>query len=158
VIKVRTTTGEGQHHDEEASFRELVQEARAAIAVPPNLVVSTAPMSAALDSAHGLVTVSSTASIEAISRGIPVIALDSFGISDELGNSVFELSGLFGDDEAVIRREFRHPEPAWLDDDYFHPADADDVAVQLEALVAARKQGVLPAREPARRTVGTLSP
>lgn len=158
VIKVRTTTGEGQHHDEEASFRELVQEAQAAIAVPPNLVVSTTPMSAALDSAHGLVTVSSTASIEAISRGIPVIVLDNFGISGELGNSVFELSGLFGDADAVIRREFRHPEPAWLDDNYFHPADADDVAVQLQALVAARKQGVLPAREPARRAVGVLSP
>lgn len=158
VIKVRTTAGDGHDQDEEASFRELVEEARAVVAVPRNLVVSTAPLSAALDAAHGLVTVSSTASIEAISRGIPVIALDSFGISDELLNTVFEGSGLFGDDEAVIRREFRHPEPAWLEDNYFHSADAEDVAVQLQALVAARRQGVLAAREPARRTAGPFRP
>jgi len=101
-------------------------------------------------------TVSSTAAIEAIARGIPVITLDIFGVTAKLINPVFEGSGLFGDEDAVIRREFRHPEPAWLDDNYFHPAEADDVAVQLEALVAARRQGVLPAREPARKAGGRL--
>ena len=33
------------------------------------------------------------------------------------------------------------PTPRWLDDNYFHPAEADDVAVQLEALVAAAQAG-----------------
>ena len=156
VIKVRALAGEQQTHVEDVGYPELLEELAATTEVPGNLVVSGEPMSVALDSAHGLVTVSSTASIEAVARGIPVIALDSFGVSDRLINSVFEGSGLFGDDEAVVRREFRHPEPAWLGDNYFHPAEADDVAGQLQALVAARRQGVLPAREPARRPGGRL--
>ena len=153
VIKVRGLAGERQTHDEHSSYPELLEELENA---PANLVVSTAPMSAALDEAEGLMTVSSTAAIEAIARGIPVIALDIFGVTAKLINPVFEGSGLFGGEEAVVRREFRHPEPAWLDDNYFHPAEDDDVAVQLEALVAARRQGVLPAREPARKVGGRL--
>jgi hypothetical protein len=157
VIKVRAAEGEQQTHREEASYPALLEELAAAGTVTPeNLVVSSAPMSAALDSAQGLMTVSSTAAIEAIARGIPVIALDVFGISDKLINPVFEGSALFGGEDAVLRREFRHPEPHWLDDNYFHPTAADDVAVQLTALVAARRQGVLPAREPARRPGGKL--
>lgn len=157
VIKVRGVAGERQTHKEDASYPELLEEhAASGGLVPANLVVSSVPMSAALDRAEGLMTVSSTAAIEAIARGIPLIVLDSFGVSDALINPVFEGSGLFGDEDAVVRREFRHPEPAWLDDNYFHPAAADDVAVQLAALVAARRQGVLPAREPARRAGGRL--
>jgi hypothetical protein len=157
VIKVRAVAGERQTHNEDASFPELLEEAKAAGAdIPDNLIVSSAPMSTALDTAQGLLTVSSTAAIEAIARGIPVIALDTFGVSDPLINPVFEGSGLFGDAEAVARREFRHPDPAWLADNYFHTVESDDVAGQLQALVAARRQGVLPAREPARRAGGTL--
>ena len=153
VIKVRGLAGERQTHDEHASYPELLEHVAE---VPENLVVSTAAMSAALDDAEGLMTVSSTAAIEAIARDIPTIALDIFGVSRELINPVFEGSGLFAGEDAVVLREFRHPEPGWLDDNYFHPADDDDVAVQLEALVAARRQGVLPAREPARRVGGKL--
>jgi len=153
VIKVRGLAGERQTHDEQLSYPDLLEQA---IDIPANLVVSSAPMSAALDEAQGLMTVSSTAAIEAIARGIPVIALDSFGVTGKLINTVFEGSGLFGGEDAVVRREFRHPDPAWLDDNYFHPVEADDVAVQLEALVAARRQGVLPAREPARKAGGKL--
>jgi hypothetical protein len=152
VIAVREAVGVAYAVESELSFVRLLEEARVVEAMPTNLVVSTAPMSAALDSAQGLLTVSSAASIEAIARGIPVIALDSFGISDRLINVVFEGSGLFGDSGAAVRREFRHPEPAWLDDNYFHPVGADDVAAQLRALIAARRQGVLPAREPAHAT------
>jgi hypothetical protein len=153
VIKVRGVAGERQTHDEQLSYPELLE---AAVDVPANLVVSSAPMSTALDEAQGLMTVSSTAAIEAIARGIPVITLDIFGMTGKLINTVFEGSGLFGGEEAVLRREFRHPDPAWLDDNYFHPVEDDDVAGQLEALVAARRQGVLPAREPARKAGGRL--
>ena len=153
VIKVRGLAGERQTHDEHASYPELLEQVED---VPANLVVSSAPMSAALDEAQGLMTVSSTAAIEAIARGIPLITLDVFGMTSRLINTVFEGSGLFGGEDAVVRREFRHPDPAWLDDNYFHPVEDDDVAVQLEALVAARRQGVLPAREPARKVGGKL--
>ena len=78
--------------------------------LPSNLVVSTEAMAHALDTAEGLVTVSSTAAIEAVARGIPVIALDSFGVDDKLINPVFVGSGLLrvGGGRSS-RGEFRHP-------------------------------------------------
>ncbi len=157
VIADRERAGEPPTHHEEAEFPELLEALRVTgTAIPDNLVVSTAPISAALDTAQGLLTVSSTDSIEAIARGIPVIVLDSFWDPDTPTDSLFHGSGLTGDAESAVRREFRHPAPEWLDDNYFHHAAEDDVAVQLQALVAARRQGVLPAREPARRTGGEL--
>ncbi|PZQ91938.1 MAG: hypothetical protein DI534_03055 [Leifsonia xyli] len=148
VVKVRAAAGERQTHDEEHPIPELVaaEAARAGRAVPPNLVVSSVAMSTALDTAEGLVTVSSTAIIEAIARGIPVIALDTFGIDDRLINPVFEGSGLFAGEDAVVGRAFRHPDPGWLDDAYFHPHTDDELVPRLRELVAARRSGGLPAR------------
>lgn len=142
VVKLRASTGERQTHDERDSYPQLLAELGEP---PPNLVLSTEPMSSALDRAEGLVTVSSTAAIEAIARGIPVIALDVFGVSSTLINVVFEGSGLFGDEGDVIARRFRHPDPAWLDDNYFHPAGADDWLARIDELAATRRRAGLPA-------------
>ncbi|HXR44106.1 MAG TPA: DUF6716 putative glycosyltransferase, partial [Pseudolysinimonas sp.] len=153
VVKLRAAEGERQTHDEVESYPALL----AAIGpLPPNLVLSTEPMSAALDRAEGLVTVSSTAAIEAIARGIPVIALDVFGVSDELINVVFAGSGLLAGEAAVIGREFRHPDPSWLDDNYFHPADAADWLRQLDELLAERAAGRLAPRAIPRAWGGPL--
>lgn len=143
VIKTRALKGEQQTHVEDHDIADLVTELGP---TPANLVVSTAPMDAALDTAEGLVTVSSTAIIEAVARGVPVIAIDDFGVSRRLINQVLEGSGLLGDLGSVVRREFRHPEPAWLDANYLHdPLDNDWIA-QLTSLVADREAGILPDR------------
>lgn len=157
VIKIRARVGEQQTHAERDSYPELLDElAEQGVEIPANLRVSSEPMSSALDRAQGLLTVSSTAVIEAIARGIPVIVLDTFGVSDALINPVFEHSGLFGGEDDVIARRFRTPHPGWLDDNYSHAPEADDWNRQLDALVAARAQGVLPAREPVRASGGVL--
>ena len=119
VVKLRGRPGEAETHRELDSYPELLGR------TPPNLVVSYAPMAEALESAEGLLTVSSTAAIEAAAQGVPVIALDTFGVSPELINVVFEGSGLFGSAGDVIVRRFRHPDPGWLRDNYFHDS-ADD--------------------------------
>jgi len=143
VVKVRALAGENQTHPERDGYPDLIARLGE---VPPNLVVSAAPMGAALDTAEGLVTVSSTAAIEALARGIPVIALDTFGIRRSLINPVFRGSGLFGGRDAVVARAFRHPEPGWLDDNYFHDPAADDWARTVADLVAARAAGRLAPR------------
>jgi len=153
VVKVRAVHGERQTHDEFDGYPELIAEFGS---VPDNLHISSGPMSVALDTAEGLVTVSSTAAIEAIARGIPVIALDVFGVSDELINPVFEKSGLFAGDAAVIGREYRHPRTGWLDDNYFHAPNRDDLIPQVDELVAARHRGELPERLPEQRLGGRL--
>ncbi|CAN5172717.1 hypothetical protein BH11ACT3_BH11ACT3_01720 [soil metagenome] len=146
VVKVRAIRGERQTHDESDGYPDLLDELAVQSGLPANLVISSEPMSAALDRAAGLVTVSSTALIEAIARQIPVIALDTFGVSDELINPVFEGSGLFGGEASVIGREFRLPRIDWLDDNYFHPESADDCATRLAELVELRRRGELPER------------
>lgn len=143
VIKVRARDGENQTHPELDGYPGLIAELGP---VPDNLVVSAAPMAEALDTAAGLVTVSSTAAIEAIARGIPVIAIDTFGVRRSLINPVFRGSGLFGGRDEVLRRDFRHPDPAWLDDNYFHDPAADDWALALERLVQIRRDGRLAPR------------
>lgn len=143
VVKVRALPGENQTHPEADGYPDLIASLGA---MPENLVVSAAPMADALSSAEGLVTVSSTAAIEAIARGIPVIALDTFGVRRSLINPVFVDSGLFGAGSAVVARRFRHPAPDWRHDNYFHDATDDDWIDRVESLVAARRAGRLAPR------------
>jgi len=151
VVKERAVKGEHQTHRQRIGIPDLLATLGP---LPPNLVVSTIAMGRALDSAEGLVTVSSTAAIEAIARGIPVIALDSFGVTDKLINPVFLGSGLLAPESAVIARDFRQPAVTWRADNYFHDADADDWIARIEALVARRRAGELPAKPPRDRRGG----
>jgi hypothetical protein len=153
VIKVRALDGEQQTHDEEHSYPDLLALRSS---VPANLVVATGAMSTALDNALGLVTVSSTASVEAIAREVPLVVLDEFGVSDGLINPVFVGSGLFGDGEAVASLAFRAPEAQWLDDNYFHAAEDVDWMRALDDLLEQRASGTLPDRPSLRGTLGGL--
>ena len=153
VVKLRGVRGEKQTHHEHDSYPELLESLAP---LPSNLVISTAPMSAALDTAEGLVTVSSTAIIEAVARGIPSIALSTFGVSDDLINTVFRGSGLLAGAPEVVSRSFRMPQPDWLADNYFHDPAADDWARRLADLVTARRAGSLPPKAPRRRRGGRV--
>lgn len=156
VVKVRAVAGERQTHEETHPIPTLIARELAGRAAPGNLVISADAMSAALATAEGLVTVSSTAALEAIGRGVPLIALDTFGVAPELINPVFLDSGLLAGEEEVVARRFRHPDPAWRARHYFHPASDDDLVAQLEGLVAERRAGALPARRPLPTAGGAL--
>ncbi|WP_448810840.1 DUF6716 putative glycosyltransferase [Agromyces bauzanensis] len=143
VVKVRARAGEAQTHAEAYGYGELLADpdVRAELGgtLPPNLVVEDGPMAGHLARASGLVTVSSTAVLEAIAEGVPALLVDEFGVEPKLINTVFEGSGLFGDSEALVNGAMRHPEPGWLDDNYFHGPDADDWLERLEGLVERRR-------------------
>lgn len=153
VVKLRAASGEHQTHAEQDGYPELLASLGP---LPTNLVTSVAPMSQALSAAQGLVTVSSTAAIEAIARGIPVIALDTFGVSPELINETLADADLLAGEEDAVARRFRHPDPEWLDDNYFHAPDADDWTDHVEALIAQRSAGRLPPRSALPRRGGAL--
>ena len=152
VVKVRALAGEKQTHDEADGYAALLAELGRS---PANLVIVGGAMRDALGTAQGLVTVSSTAALEAVALGVPVIALDVFGVGKPLINKVFVGSGVFGDEAAVIGREFRHPDPAWLDENYFHPPDDDNWGSQLDELAALRDAGPL-LRRPAPQRGGAV--
>lgn len=153
VVKLRAAAGEHQTHAEADGYPELLASLGP---LPANLVTSTAPMGAALEQAEGLVTVSSTAAIEAIASGVPVIALDAFGVSPRLINETLADADLLAGEDDVVARRFRHPDPEWLDDNYFHPPEADDWAEHVEALLVRRRSGTLAPRTPVARRGGAL--
>lgn len=141
VVKLRSRPGETETHLERDPYLGLLPARR-----PDNLVVSYGSMAQALSTAAGLVTVSSTAAVEAVASGVPVIALDSFGVSKSLLNTVFVGSGLLGGRSEVVAGRFRHPHPAWLRDNYFHPSAESTWWQHVEQLVALRRAGALPHR------------
>ena len=62
----------------------------------------------------------------------------------ELINTVFDGSGLFGNSGDLVEGRFRHPNPAWLDDNYFHAADQNDWIEGVSKLLIARATGDFP--------------
>lgn len=150
VVKVRARRGEAQTHAEEFDFAELLAdpEVRSEFGgtLPPNLVVEHGPMAEHLSRAAALVTVSSTAVLEAIAAGVPAIVVDEFGVTPKLINTVFEGSGLFGGADDVAAWAARRPAPAWLGDNYFHGREHDDWLAQLDELLARRDAVAMPLR------------
>ncbi|WP_431278104.1 DUF6716 putative glycosyltransferase [Leifsonia poae] len=149
VIKTRAVRGEKQTHHETYPYAELLPPD-----APPNLVVLTGPMSAHLDRALALVTVSSTAVIEAIGRGLPCLVFTDFGVSRSMINEVFVGSGLEGSAADLIAGRFRTVDAGWLDDNYFHPASSNDWAARAAGLMDLRDHDELPRRAAVRRNRG----
>ena len=144
VIKVRAARGEQQTHAEQFGYEELVDEVLADR--PANLVVEGGPMHEHLGRAGGLVTVSSTAAIEAIAHGVPVLVLDEFGVTPQLINEVFEDSGLLGGRSALLAADFRLAEPEWLRENYFHGIESDTWVAAVEERLELARHGALPVR------------
>ncbi len=149
VIKTRAAAGEHQTHREEHPYPDLVPAD-----APTNLVVESGPMAEHLDRAVALVTISSTAVLEAAARGVPALTLTDFGIGRHLINEVFVGSGLEGDAVDLVDGRFGLVRPEWMRDNYFHPASEDDWQQRLVELMARRDAGTLVDRAPARRSRG----
>lgn len=163
VIKVRALGSEQQTHHEAFPYPALVAELVADQTIPANAVSCRGgSMQTALTGARGLVTVSSTAVLEAIAAEVPVLVLDEFGVSGELINEVFEGSGCLGGLAELRAGRLRRPDPAWLHRNYFHPAADDDWTHRLSGLLERRRAATLPrpVRQPRRlsRRVRLLLP
>jgi hypothetical protein len=145
VVKLRAATGEQQTHHEHFPYPDLYADLVGRGLLPPGSLRFTAgPMREALAGARGLVTVSSTAALEAMAAGVPVLLADDFGVSAEMINLVFAGSGCLAPLAALERDGFASPDPAWLVENYFHPAADDDWQSRLDALLARRTGAPLP--------------
>jgi hypothetical protein len=151
VMKMRAQKGEAQTHAERYPYDELADEVGD---IPANLVFETGAMSGHLDSAAALVTVSSTAALEAAARGIPALVLDEFGVSAKLINLVFEGSNLLGGFDELRAARFRMADEEWLDSNYFHGQGENDWLVKVDWLLRQRAAAKLPLRVEARRGSG----
>jgi hypothetical protein len=147
VIKLRALPGEQQTHRERLPYPELWDELVTREGLAPDLVdVAGGSMADALADADGFVTVSSTAALEAIGLGVPILVLNDFGVSAEMINEVFVGSGCLGSLGDLARGELHQPRPEWLDQNYFHQPAANDWLDIITGLVARRRADGLPAR------------
>ncbi|MGP5227861.1 DUF6716 putative glycosyltransferase [Arthrobacter rhombi] len=143
IVKLRARDGEPQTHHERHPYDRLWAELSAGGAVAGDEVrFATGTMASALRPGTLLVTVSSTAVLEAIDRGLPAVVLTDFGLDRDLYNLVFEGSGLIGSLQDVEELTVLRPDAAWLAEHYFHHPDTV-AAEALERLARRARAGTL---------------
>jgi len=148
VVKLRGLAGDAQTHHEDLPFDRLALEHRGAPGVAA-LRIATGPLSAYLEQGTALVTVSSTAVLEALALGLRALVLGDFGLGDHNLTGVYAGSGLVGSLDDLAAARMRAADPAWLRANYLHD-EPDQLPAALDSLAGS----VLPAlRAPA--PVGT---
>ncbi|GAB3518200.1 hypothetical protein GCM10027402_02920 [Arthrobacter monumenti] len=143
TVKLRAWDGEPQTHLEHHPYDRLWRKLTADGAVAGDeLNFGTGSLTGFLTAGAALVTVSSTAALEAVDAGLPVLILGDFGVNDELLNAVFTGSGLIGSLDDLQRGTFFHPERPWLRDNYFHEPE-DKLSYLLGSYAVGARAGTL---------------
>lgn len=127
IIKLRARAGEPQTHLEKFPFDSLMEQMKAAgkFNKSTHLKFATGPMHDYLRPGSALVTVSSTAALESVDRGLPTLVLTDFGVDTDMINTVFIGSGLQGNLQDLQDLNFHPPQRTWLRENYFHRGNRD---------------------------------
>ena len=146
IIKMRSRPGEFETHHEQHSYVEILEGLRRRGAAGADRIeLGYGPLSDFLTPGAGLVTVSSTAALESIDRGIPTLLISDFGFDAGLLNEVFADSGATGTLAEVAAGSIGFPGPEWLAENYFHPEDGQ-LRRSLGLLATRARTGQLPNR------------
>lgn len=112
LIKLRSRPGEHTTHLEEHPYQRLAE--RLPGGLPANCRLVYGNMGEVLDTADLLVTVSSTAALESLHRGIPTAVLTDLGIREALGNHHFLGSGCLASWTQLDAGLLPRGNPEWL--------------------------------------------
>lgn len=112
LVKLRSRPGEHTTHLEEHPYQRLGE--RLPGGLPANCRLVYGNMGAVLDDTDLLVTVSSTAALEALHRGIPTAVLTDLGIREALGNHHFLGSGCLASWDQLDQGLLPRGDPGWL--------------------------------------------
>ncbi|MEU9376635.1 DUF6716 putative glycosyltransferase [Streptomyces sp. NPDC048255] len=112
LIKLRSRPGEHTTHLEEQPYQRLA--AKLPGGLPPNCRLVYGNMGEVLDGTDLLVTVSSTAALESLHRGIPTAVLTDLGIREALGNHHFLGSGCLASWDQLDSGLLPQGDPHWL--------------------------------------------
>ena len=149
VVKMRSRPGEFETHHEQHSYFEILDDFRTRrVPGAERIELGYGPLSDFLTDGSALVTVSSTAALESIDRGIPTLLISDFGFNAELLNEVFEGSGATGTLADVAAGSIGFPDPKWLAENYFHAQDGQ-LRRDLGLLATRAQAGQLPNRRSA---------
>ncbi|WP_062207255.1 DUF6716 putative glycosyltransferase [Streptomyces sp. NBRC 109706] len=112
VLKLRSKPSEHTTHIEELPYQRLAE--RAKDAWPKNFRLAYGNMGEILDGTDLLVTVSSTAALEALERSIPTAVLTDLGVREPLGNHYFIGSGCLASWDELDDGLLPTPDAHWL--------------------------------------------
>ncbi|QGV78913.1 DUF6716 putative glycosyltransferase [Streptomyces ficellus] len=139
LLKLRSKPGEHTTHVEEHPYQKLAGLVTGSL--PPNLRLVHGHMGELLDRTDLLVTVSSTAALEALHRGVPTAVLTDLGVREALGNHHFIGSGLLTSWDALDGGHRPRPDAAWQADQGVAPGASyerafDAARARVAALLA----------------------
>ncbi|WP_171164378.1 DUF6716 putative glycosyltransferase [Streptomyces sp. I05A-00742] len=112
LVKLRSRPGEHTTHIEELPYQRLAT--RLPGGLPANCRLVYGNMGAVLDRTDLLVTVSSTAALEALHRAVPTAVLTDLGVREQLGNHHFLGSGCLASWDQLDAGHLPKAEPEWL--------------------------------------------
>nr|WP_031060068.1 DUF6716 putative glycosyltransferase [Streptomyces ochraceiscleroticus] len=112
LIKLRSKPGEHTTHIEELPYQKIA--ARVPGGLPANCRLVYGNMGEVLDRTDLMVTVSSTAALESLHRGVPTAVLTDLGIREALGNHHFLGSGCLASWDELDAGYLPEPDPEWL--------------------------------------------
>lgn len=110
LLKLRSKPGEHTTHIEEVPYQKLAQK----LDLPANFRLVYGNMGEVLDRTDLLVTVSSTAALEALHRRIPTALLTDLGVREALGNHHFTGSDCLVSWNQLDDGARPEPAPAWV--------------------------------------------
>ena len=111
-LRPRHRLGEDTFHRMQHHPESLLAD----VDLPPNFGISHTPIAEQLADTDLLLTVSSTACLEALEAGCRVALPLDLGVHERLGNHVFLDSGLLRTFDQIIADDLAPPEPDWLAD------------------------------------------
>lgn len=110
LLKLRSKPGEHTTHIEELPYQKLVQGKD----LPANFRLVYGHMGEVLDRTDLLVTVSSTAALEALHRRVPTVVLTDLGVRETLGNHHFTGSGCLASWDQLDAGHRPVPDEEWV--------------------------------------------
>ena len=128
LIKPKHRIGEKSGHPQKYPYEEIFPKEAALYGSPDNLMFTYQDMDALLDEADLLVTVSSTAALEALVRGRRAVAITDFGVKENIGNSYFLGSNILANFDDILEDRIPAAEPAWLREQMNAPTFGDSLA------------------------------
>ncbi|WP_198394239.1 DUF6716 putative glycosyltransferase [Brevibacterium yomogidense] len=141
VIKLRSREGEQETHHDAHPYRDLVAQLREEGTLSSRVRLAYGPMSDYLVAGAGLVTVSSTAALESLDRGLPTAIISDFGVGPGMLNEAFAGSGTERTLAQIAADDMPFPTATWLEQNYFHPRSTDCAdALRLLAVRARERQ------------------
>ena len=128
VLKPRHRIGEDTFHKMKFHPESLLR----GIDQPANFSIDYTPISQRLADLDLMLTVSSTAALEAVGAGVRTAFITDLDVREQLGNHIFLDSGLLRTFDQVRRDEIGTPAANWIDD-YFFAIDGVSPAEQIAA-------------------------